>query len=122
VEAVTGPTPAIAVATTVAVAAILGIVAGIGRRPQRWHLVLAAVAELAVLGYLVAAVVEWAGGPGPQRPVVFALYVVGALVAIPAAAVWARAEPSRWSPVVVAGACLVAAVLVVRMQQVWAGG
>jgi hypothetical protein len=119
--AVTGPTPTIAIAVTVGVAAVLGLAAGIGRRPAGWHLALAAIAEVAVVAYLIAAIVEWTQGSSPERPFVFALYLIGTLVVIPAAALWARAEPSRWSPVVIAGACLVAAVLVVRMQQVWAG-
>jgi hypothetical protein len=118
---VTGIWPTVALWTAVGVAAVLGIVAGIGARPRRLPLVLAGVAELAYLGYAVAAVAQWAGDSAPGRPLVFTLYLVATAAALPVAALWARSEQTRWSVVVLAFTCLIVAVLILRMQQVWAG-
>jgi hypothetical protein len=57
-----------------------------------------------------------------ERPAAFAT-LVGYLIATPlvpvAAAVWGLMERSRWGPAVIAVAGLVAAVLMVRLHQVW---
>ena len=57
-----------------------------------------------------------------QRPAGLAT-LIGYLCAIPvvplAAAFWGLAERSRWGPAVVAVAGLVAAILMVRLHQIW---
>lgn len=118
---VTGVVPTVAMWTAVGVAAVLGVVAGIGRRPERLPMLLAGVVELAYLGYVVAAIVQWVGDSGPDRPLVFTIYLVATAGVLPVAALWARAEKSRWSIVVLAITCLMVAVLVLRMQQIWSG-
>jgi hypothetical protein len=52
---------------------------------------------------------------------VFLAYLVGTLVALPAAVVWVLGEPSRWSTVALAVVCLVVAVLLLRLGQIWSG-
>jgi hypothetical protein len=46
-------------------------------------------------------------------------YLVGALVVLPLAALWALAERSRWGPGVVLVGCLAIPVLIVRLGQIW---
>ena len=57
-----------------------------------------------------------------QRPAALAT-LIGYLIAIPvvpvAAAFWGLLERSRWGPAVIAVAGLVAAVLMVRLHQIW---
>jgi hypothetical protein len=57
-----------------------------------------------------------------QRPAGLAT-LIGYLIAIPivplAAAFWGALERSRWGPAVIAVAGLVAAVLMVRLHQIW---
>ncbi len=52
----------------------------------------------------------------------FWLYVVTQLLLLPLAAMWAFAERSRWSSVVLLVAALVVAFLQVRLVQVWGQG
>lgn len=71
---------------------------------------------LVLVGLIVA---KLAGG---QRPASMAT-LIGYLFAIPivpvAAAFWGAVERSRWGPAVIGAAGLVAAILVVRLHQIW---
>ena len=66
-------------------------------------------------------VIAWIGGDAPAEPVVFFSYLVACLAIPPLMVWWGRGEPGRWGSGVVAIACLVLAVLVLRVQQVWSG-
>ena len=59
---------------------------------------------------------------GGERPASLAT-LIGYLIAMPlvpvAAAFWGLMERSRWGPAVIAVAGLVAAVLIVRLHQIW---
>jgi hypothetical protein len=48
-------------------------------------------------------------------------YLVGPLLIVPCAALWALAERSRWGPGVLLIGCLVVPVLILRLHQVWSG-
>jgi nucleoside recognition membrane protein YjiH len=50
----------------------------------------------------------------------FAGYLIGAVVIIPVAVVWAAGERSRWSGGVLAVGCLSIPVMVLRLGQIWA--
>jgi hypothetical protein len=79
-----------------------------------------AVAEVALVVQAVLAVLKMAGGQRPDGGIVlFTLYLAGSLFLLPLAALWGRADRSRWGSGVVVVGYLVMAVLVVRMQQVW---
>jgi len=71
------------------------------------------------VGIIVA---KLSGGGGAHRPAGLAT-LIGYLIATPlvpvAAAAWGLMERSRWGPAVVAVAGLVAAVLMVRLHQIW---
>ncbi len=72
---------------------------------------------LVLIGFVVARLVE--GGRPASLPT-----LLGYLIALPfvplAAGFWGALERSRWGPAVVAAAGLVAAVLMVRLHEIWA--
>ncbi len=76
----------------------------------------AGVVELYLLVQAVAVVARPAGGGGLSG--LFWLYVVTQLALLPLAALWAFAERSRWSSVVLLVAALVVAFLQLRLLQV----
>jgi phosphotransferase system glucose/maltose/N-acetylglucosamine-specific IIC component len=75
------------------------------------------VLVLVLVGLVVAKIAD--GG----RPVGGLATLIGYLIAMPlvpvAAAFWGLLERSRWGPAVIAVAGLVAAVLMVRLHQIW---
>lgn len=85
------------------------------------QLVGAGVVEAALVVQAVLAGARAAGGPGPADPLTFWGYVVTGLIVLPLAALWAVAERSRWSSVVLLVAALTVAFLQLRLVQVWSG-
>lgn len=86
------------------------------------HLLALAVLEVGLLVLVVFAVAQLAQGERPAGGMpVFVLYLIGSLLVLPIGAVWGFMDRSRWSSTVVAVACLVVPVLIVRMNQVWTG-
>jgi 4-amino-4-deoxy-L-arabinose transferase-like glycosyltransferase len=78
-----------------------------------------AVVEGLMLVQALVAGVRHATGTVPAEPAVFWSYVVTQLVLLPAAALWAFAERSRWSSVVLLVAALAVAFLQLRLNQTW---
>jgi 4-amino-4-deoxy-L-arabinose transferase-like glycosyltransferase len=78
-----------------------------------------AVVEGLMLVQAAVAGVRHATGTVPAEPAVFWSYVVTQLVLLPAAALWAFAERSRWSSVVLLVAALAVAFLQLRLNQTW---
>jgi phosphotransferase system glucose/maltose/N-acetylglucosamine-specific IIC component len=85
----------------------IGLLAGLG------------VLEILLLVEVGIVVARLAGG---GRPAALAT-LIGYLIAMPfvpvAAALWGAMERSRWGPAVIAVAGLVAAVLMVRLHEIW---
>jgi hypothetical protein len=106
---------ALGLAVWAAVAALLD------RSPHQAHLFGVGLLELLLVAQAVVAVVLLVGGDRPGSLVTFVGYLVVALAVLPLGVLWALSEPGRWGIAVVAAACFVVAVLVVRMQQVWDG-
>jgi hypothetical protein len=83
---------------------------------------LAALGVLEILLLVEVGLVVARLADGGQRPAALAT-LIGYLCAIPvvpvAAAFWGLVERSRWGPAVVAVAGLVAAILMVRLHQIW---
>lgn len=76
--------------------------------------------EALLLVQLVVGVVQVVQGvPDGVSVVTYLSYLVGLLVAIPAAIWWARGEPSRAGTGVVLVVMLLIPVLVVRLEQIW---
>jgi len=103
-------------------AAALAVIAIRDQSTPRWALLGIAVLELILVVITVWCVVAWIGGNAPAEAVVFVFYLLACLAIPPAMAWWGKGEPGRWGSGVVAVACLVLIVLVLRVQQVWTGG
>jgi len=113
----------VALQVTCLVAAILlGVEGARGKAPLWWHLGVVAAVETLLLAQTVIAVVllvqgdQIVGSAG-----VFVAYLVGTVLALPLTLLWGLGEPSKWTLVALAVACLVVAVLVLRLDQIWAG-
>lgn len=103
--------------------ALLAVVMAILNKPMGGlHLLGLALLELGLLAQLVVAIVLLAQGGRPEDGMLtFVLYLIGSLLVLPIGVVWGLMDRSRWTSVVIAVACLVVPVLVVRMNQVWFG-
>lgn len=86
------------------------------------QLIAAGVVEAVLLVQLVAALVlafvTGSGGPGTGS---YWLYTVALLALLPVAAVWAFAERTRWSSVVLVVACLSVVFMQWRAMTMWVG-
>ncbi len=108
----------------VAVAVLAGVfclISGLaGRAPNDYTLGATALVELVLLIQVVISLVAPAAGNLPTGSgLEFWVYLVSALLIPPLAAIWALADRSRWSTVVLAVACLAVAVMLYRMSQIW---
>ncbi len=83
------------------------------------HLVGMGVLWLLVLGQVGATVVTMVGGERPEEMIMFISYVATVALLPPACAVWGFMERSKWGPAVIAFACLILPVLLVRLEQLW---
>lgn len=90
---------------------------------QRWldlsHLIGLGVLELALLVQAGLAVADIAGGERPAEFVTFLGYLVTSVLFLPLSIGLAAMERTRWGSAIAAGGCVVAAVLTLRLQQVW---
>ena len=114
-----GPATGIAV-----LAAVLGawalLMAALDRLPPKLHLQVLFLLQAALVLQAVVAVVEmgeWGGSKGELTG-----YLVVSAVLVPGGLVLAVEERSRWGTLVLAVACLVVAVVQVRLLAVWDAG
>ncbi|SFP71750.1 hypothetical protein SAMN05421810_103190 [Amycolatopsis arida] len=106
---------------SLAVAGWCFVQAARNRPPRRPLLIGLAVVELLLAAQVVIAVVLLLSGQRPGSMVTFLAYLVGSLLVLPLGAMWALAERSRSSTVVLGVACVTVPVLVLRMHEVWGG-
>ncbi|WP_089155025.1 hypothetical protein [Micromonospora sp. NBS 11-29] len=100
--------------------AVWALVAAVRQRPpDRVQFAGLAVVELALLALTVVALVALGDGDRPGEPGAFFGYLVTLVCLPPLAWVLARMEPTRWGSAIVCAICLVAPVVVVRLQQTW---
>jgi hypothetical protein len=95
------------------------VVTARGRRAGSTLMVLSALTQVAVLAQLVVGLAQLAAGHDGVSAALFVAYLVGMSVIVPLAVLWARGEPSRWGPGVLAVAGLVLLVLMARLHQLW---
>jgi hypothetical protein len=119
-SSVNGAVPTTIIVAGLALAGYALLMTGLNRRMGLGLLIGLGVLEillLVLIGFVVARLVD--GGRPASLPT-----LLGYLIAMPfvplAAAVWGALERSRWGPAVVAVAGLVAAVLMVRLHEIWA--
>ena len=96
------------------------LMTALNRRMGIGLLVALGVLEILLLVQVGLVVAKLAGGGRPAGGVAV---LIGYLIAMPlvpaAAAFWGLLERSRWGPAVIAVAGLVAAVLMVRLHEIW---
>lgn len=95
--------------------------AALDRRVSGAQLLGCAVLEVALVGQAVGGVVALAVTDRPVEPVTFVGYQLTLVLMLPLGVFWAIAERSRWGNGVLAVACAVVPVLLVRLGQIWAG-
>lgn len=87
-----------------------------------WGLVgLLTLLELGLLVQAIIGIVQLAGTDRQLSGVTFVGYLVAPVLILPVAFVWGASDRSRWSGGVVLVACMSVPVMIVRMQQIWAG-
>lgn len=118
---VTGPfaTAIIVVSLVLALWAVVLLVAN--RPPGKALFAGVAVLEAMLLAFLVGGIVQMAGEERDFARLEFVGYLVGMAAIPPAAAWWVKDERSRAAAGVLAVVLLVMPILVIRVQQVWAG-
>lgn len=100
-------------------AAAAGVYVARDRLTDRWLLGLAGVLGAGLLAQLVTSAVLVAGELEVARAATLLAYLVGCLAALPAAAWWARGEPSRAGTAVWIVVGVVLPFLLLRAWQVW---
>jgi len=100
---------------------VLCVVLGLlGRKPADLTILGLVLVEVLLLAQVVIAIVAPAAGNSPTGNLgEFWVYLATACLIPPAAIVWALAERSRWSTVVLGVAALAIAVMTYRMNQIW---
>ncbi|WP_433272572.1 hypothetical protein ACQPZF_16725 [Actinosynnema sp. CS-041913] len=82
---------------------------------------LVALVEVGLLTQAVVGVVRLIATDREVSGATFVGYLVGPVVVLPLAGLWAVAERSRWGASVLAVGCLSVPVMIVRLQQIWTG-
>ncbi|XVV02805.1 hypothetical protein ACQPW3_36500 [Actinosynnema sp. CA-248983] len=77
--------------------------------------------EVGLLVQAVIGVVKLIGLDRDIASATFVGYLIGPVVVLPLAGFWAIAERSRWGAAVLVVGCLSVPVMIVRLQQIWAG-
>ena len=77
--------------------------------------------EALLLAFLVGGIVQMLGSDRDFARLEFVLYLLACAAVVPLAAWWVRDEKSRAAAGVLAVVLLVLPVMIVRVQQVWAG-
>ena len=113
-------------ATTITIVALLLAAWALGlaaaNRPQRLSLVAGGLLlEALLIGFAIGGIVQMVGSDRHFARAEFVGYLLGCLAIPPIAALWAWGEKSRSGTVVIALGFLLTPVMVMRVQQVWAG-
>lgn len=103
-------------------AIVLVVLAILKRSVPTWAIWLLGLLEVGLVVVSFQAILAWTNGTAPAEPVVFVCYLIACLALPPAMIVWAKGEPGRWGSGAAALACVVLAVLIIRVTQVWIGG
>jgi hypothetical protein len=80
-----------------------------------------AIVEILVAAQVGSGVLHLAAGAHPRQFVTFIGYLIAFLLVLPLAATLARMEPTRWGALIVTVGALLVPVLVLRLDQLWAG-
>jgi hypothetical protein len=108
------------IALSLALAVWAGVLAALDRLPPKVHLQLLFLLQALVLLQAVVALVRTGEWDGPKGELLG--YLAVSAVLVPGGLFLAVEERTRWGTLVLAAACLTLAVVVVRLQAVWATG
>jgi hypothetical protein len=118
---VTGPFATATIFAALAMAAWAVVLIAVNRPINRWFLGGAALLELMLVAFAVGGIVQMLGSERDFARTEFVAYLVATAGIPPAAAWWMRNERGRGGTAVLLVVFLVTPVLVLRVQQVWAG-
>lgn len=80
-----------------------------------------AVLEVLLIGFLIGGIAQMVGSHRHFARAEFVIYLLACVAIPPAAAAWGWGERGRAGTAVIAFAFLIMPVMVIRVQQVWAG-
>jgi hypothetical protein len=112
-------TALIVLALTLAVWAVVLLI--VNRPPGAALIGAAAVLELVLVGFAVGGIVQMLGTDREFARAEFVGYLLACVAIVPAAVWWMKDEKTRAASGVLAVVFVVVPILVVRVQQVWAG-
>jgi hypothetical protein len=107
-------------AVSLVLAAVAFAFAALDRLPPKLHLQGLFLLQALVFAQAVVALARLGGWDGPTGELIG--YLAVAFLLVPGGMVLALEERSRWGTAVLGAACLVLAVVVVRLQTVWDAG
>ncbi|MBA3524353.1 MAG: hypothetical protein H0T85_07350 [Geodermatophilaceae bacterium] len=116
------PLDDVVIALACVVAAVTGVLAYLRRDTPRWLFLATVGTGVLAIAQAVAGTVLTIIGPRPDETATFLGYALSTALVLPAALLWSRAEPGRWGNGVLCVGCLTLAVMIVRMNQIWAMG
>jgi hypothetical protein len=93
----------------------------VNRQPRIALLAGVAVLEALLIGFLVGGIAQMLGSHRVFARAEFVIYLLACVAIPPAAAAWGLGERGRAGTAVLAAAFLIMPVMVLRVQQVWAG-
>jgi uncharacterized membrane protein len=118
---VTGPYATTIVVVALVLAVWAFVLVALNRPPNLPLAAGAAVLELLLLGFLVGGVVQMIGSDQHFSRWEFVGYLIACVLIPPAAVAWGWGEKTRSGTAVLAVGFLIMPILVLRVQQVWAG-
>lgn len=117
----TGLLATLAIALPLLLACWAAVLVVVNRPPGRSLWAALGVLEIVLLAFLVWGVVSMVTRSTDFARLEFVLYLLGLVAVVPVAGWWVRDEKSRAAAGVIVVALLVVPIMVVRVQQVWAG-
>lgn len=117
----TGPYSTLVIVSSLLLAAWALVQLVVNRPPGRALWVALGGLEVLLLVFLVGGVVQMIGSDRDFARIEFVLYLLGLVALVPLASWWVRDEKSRAAAGVLLVVLLVVPVMIVRVQQVWAG-
>ena len=97
------------------------VLAALGKLPNVALLAGAALLELMLLIFVIGGIVQMVQTDHSFSKLEFLAYLLGCLVIPPLGIAWSWGEKSRSGMVVIAIAFLIMPIMILRVQQVWAG-
>jgi hypothetical protein len=91
------------------------------RAVDRNQLIGLVLVQLLVFVHIGYGIGDLARGGHPNEYATFIGYLIAFGLVIPVAIALVRAEPTKWGALIAAVACVVDAILVLRLHQVWTG-